>query len=210
MNMLWTFFENWQNNADKNTINTFFTLLRIYFYISNSIFPPIPPEARTRSSAPRWQLSPSPGTRHQARRGELSGERLGKCHTPTISYDDSNDSNHESQGWWVGETWIALLWLCQLHCVCSILIILVPEWYNRKLPSLSSDCTNTIVCSVLSCDSSIVDLMTTCMMTLFIYRVQREQLAIYYCIEHALVSSHTLHSALLHFPSSSWYSADDY
>ena len=144
-------------------------------------------------------------TRHAV---EPSGETLGKCHTPTISYDDSNDRTHERQGWWVCETWIALLWLCHLPCVCSILN---PEWYKRKLPSLSSDCTNTIVCSVLSCDSSIVDLMTTCMMTLFIYRVQREQLAIYYCIEHALVSSHTLHSALLqlHFPSSSSYSADD-
>ena len=48
----------------KTQFNTFFTRLRWYFYISNSIFPPIPPEARTRSSAPRWQLSPSPGTRH--------------------------------------------------------------------------------------------------------------------------------------------------
>ena len=158
---------------------------------------------------------PDGGSHHHQAPGTPGGTEWGKIgklpHTPTISYDDSNDSNHESQGWWVGETWIALLWLCQLHCVCSILIILIPEWYKRKLPSLSSDCTNTIVCSVLSCDSSIVDLMTTCMMTLFIYRVQREQLAIYYCIEHALVSSRTLHSALLqlHFPSSSWYSADD-
>ena len=179
-------------------------ILRWYFYISNKIFPPIPPSSRTRSSAPRWRLSP--GTRWS---------RVGKdwenaTHLQSVMMTVMTGPMRGRDGEYV---WHKLLSYDSVTCLVSVPLFhpYNPEWYKRKLPSLSSDCTNTIVCSVLSCDSSIVDLMTTCMMTLFIYRVQREQLAIYYCIEHALVSSHTLHSALLqlHFPSSSSYSADD-